>query len=592
MKDSVMTPDIWITFAVIAGMFLLLFFHWYTAEVVVIGAVLILVWTGVLTIEEAFNGFTSEGILVIASLFIIMTTLQKHPAFTKITSVVFGGKQTLRSGLRRMMVVTGGLSSFMNNTPLVLLLTPVVKRWADKHSYSPSKLLIPLSYATIIGGMCTLLGTSTNLVVHTLLLKEGYEGLSLFELAYVGIPFFLVAVIYLLTIGYKWLPNHPSVQIDDIQSSQFIVEAVVQDHFEWVGKSVEAAGLRHLNNSYLMAILRQGECIFPVTPHQKLKMDDHLLLVGDSSSAEEIRAMQGLEIQQSSYKFMNHESELKLVEATIPNDSSYISLSIKDIQFRSQFGGVVIAVYRNGQRINQKIGSIRLRSGDMLYILSDESIRHHTSNNLLLLASHHSPFQKANLKDWIPMMLFGMMITTVAFGIVSIVHAALTTALLMFLIKKITFNEAKEAIKWDVLLVIGGAFGIAEAMMKSGAAEYLTMGIIGLMPYYSPLILLMLTYLITNILTELITNNAAAVIMFPIAMSLVHEFSLNAEPFAIAIAIAASASFSTPIGYQTNLLVYGSGQYRFIDFVKVGTPLNLIGLLISIIIIPIIWPMT
>ncbi|MCF6136897.1 SLC13 family permease [Pseudalkalibacillus berkeleyi] len=584
--------EIWITYTVIGFMFLFLIANWYSAEVVILSAVIILIWSGILTIPEAFNGFINEGVLTIASLFVIMNTLQKHPAFIKITKIIFGNKQTLKSGLVRMMAVTGAFSSLMNNTPLVILLTPIVKKWSDKYNIYPSKLLIPLSYAAIIGGMCTLLGTSTNLVVHTLLQKEGYDGFSLFELSFIGIPFFVIALIYMITFGHKLLPERVSIHMDDLQSTQFNVQAIVNDSFPWIGKSIEQAGLRHLKQSYVMAILRQGEFIFPVTPDQKICLNDHLLLVGDQLSADELKRFEGLSIQASNFEIGGQGSEFKLLEATIPLHSAFISLSIKEIGFRAKYGGVVVAVYRNGLRMNGKVGSIRLKAGDMLYILTTkDTVQYERLERNLLLLSTYTPEKEVKMRDWIPVILFGLMISVVTFGLVQVAQAAITTALLLLILRSTTFNDAKDSIKWDVLFIIGGAFGIAEAMIKTGAAQYLSNVLLRSLDQLTPFFLLLLIYVITNLLTELITNNAAAVIMFPIAMSFVQELSLNPEPYAVAIAIAASASFSTPIGYQTNLLVYSTGQYRFNDFIKVGIPLNILGLIISIMIIPFVWPL-
>ncbi|WP_408010755.1 SLC13 family permease [Pseudalkalibacillus sp. A8] len=585
--------DIWITYIIIGLMFLFLLTNLYSAEVIVLSAVLILVWSGVLSLSEAFGGFINEGVLTIASLFIIMNSIQKHPSFSNITRIVFGDKQTLRSGMSRMMFVTGGLSSFMNNTPLVVLFTPIVKKWAEKQSIFPSKLLIPLSYASIIGGMCTLIGTSTNLVLHTLLQREGYKGFSLFELAYVGVPFFIIALLYMLFFGYRLLPKHDTNYLQTIRSPKFIVEVQVNERFSGIGKTLEDAGLRHLKKCYVMAILRQGDWIFPVSPTQKVNIGDHLLFVGDESCSEEIEQIIGLTIEHSRYDFTDHHNDFKLVEATVPQYSSYVSERISEIKFRTRYGGVVVAVYRKGRRINEKIGSIRLRAGDMLVILTtSDSVKNDRSSKNLLVLDVYPTDKNGTFRDWIPVCLFGLMLLMVTFGIMQIAHAAITTAIILILLKVTTFDEAMDSIKWDILFIIGGAFGIATAMTKTGAADYMVNLVFLNLEYMTPFLLLIGVYLVTNILTEIITNNAAAVIMFPIVLSFVNELSLNPHPFAVVLAIAASASFSTPIGYQTNLLVYSSGQYRFTDFVKVGIPLNIIGFIITMIIVPIVWPLS
>ncbi|WLD94960.1 SLC13 family permease [Alkalihalobacillus sp. AL-G] len=585
--------EILITYSVIFVMFLFLVMNWYSAEIVILSVVMILVWTGIISLSEAFVGFTNEATLTIAALFVIMTTIQKHPSFSKVTGLVFGGKQTLRGGLSRMMVVTAGVSGFMNNTPLVVLLTPIVKKWCKKHSIYPSKLLIPLSYAAIIGGMCTLIGTSTNLVVHTLMLKEGFTGFTVFELALIGVPIFVFALIYMTLLGHRLLPDYPGNYSDVKEYPQFFVEVQVNEDYPLVGKTIKEAGLRTLKRGYVMAILRQGECLFPVSSQQIIKKSDHLLFVGDTSCAEEINQFTGLTVEKIGYEFTYFGNDYKFVEAVVPQHSEFITNKIRDLNFRSKYDGVVVAVYRNGTRINEKIGTIRLKAGDMLYILTSDnsSLPMRASGNLILLTNHSSS-KGVSLRDWIPVTVFGLMITCVALGVLQITQAAITTVILFLLLRFTTFEEAKDSIKWEVLFIIGGAFGIAEALINSGAAEHVANSLLFGFGNSGPIALLVMAYLITNLLTELITNNAAAVIVFPIIMTIVNEFSFNPEPFAVAIAIASSASFATPIGYQTNLLVYSSGQYRFSDFLKIGLPLNIVCFITSIIMIPLFWPLT
>ncbi|WP_257349088.1 SLC13 family permease [Pseudalkalibacillus decolorationis] len=587
-----MTADIFITFFVLGFMFLFLILNYISVEVVILGALMVLLWGGILTLDEAFAGFINEGVITIASLFIMMHMVQKHPLFPKLTRFIFGNKQTLLSGMTRMMTVTASCSSLMNNTPLVVLFTPIVKRWSNLHSIFPSKLLIPLSYAAILGGMCTLIGTSTNLVVHTLLQKNGFDGFSIFELAFVGVPLFFFALLYMVVIGKKLLPNIQSDPKDVSMNSQ-LIEVQVNEDFQWVGQTIKEAGLRELKQSYIMAILRQGECLFPVSPNQKIQMFDQLIFVGDTTCYKEIETIPGLSLGETKCEFITHESELSWVEAVVPQHSSLVSQRIRNLNFRSRFGGVIVGVYRNGKRINEKIGSIRIKSGDMLYILTSKDLSQFQSvNNTMCLLTSHSSAKKATVRDWLPLIAFGSMVGLVVLGFLEIAFAAISTAIVSLIVSRTTFDEVKDSIKWDVLFVVGGAFGIAEAMNKTGAAEYLATQLFLIVDPMTPLILLMIVYILTNVLTEMITNNAAAVIVFPIMMSMVQEMSLNPEPYAVAIAIAASASFSTPIGYQTNLLVYSSGQYRFLDFMKIGFPLNVICFVVTSLTVPLFWPLS
>jgi di/tricarboxylate transporter len=393
-------------------------------------------------------------------------------------------------------------------------------------------------------------------------------------------------------LGSRILPEHDTNFIRSVKRASFMVDVSVGEAFSGIGKSIEEAGLRHLKKGYVMAVLRQGEWFFPVSPTQKIHLGDRLIFIGEDVCADELAPIKGLTIEHSQKAFPLHDLEYKMVEATVPQHSSLIGTQLSDVKFRTMFGSIVIAVYRNGNRINQKIGSIRLKAGDMLILVhSMEVMKSQEFTKQLILLKERTTSNKGTFKDWLPVLLFGAMILSVTFGGIPITSAAITTALLLVLMRVTTFDEAISSIKWDILFVIGGAFGIAEAMEKSGAADFLVVYLFSNMELVSPFILLIVVYLITNLMTEIITNNAAALLMFPIVISFVEGMDLNPEPYAVALAIAASSSFSTPIGYQTNLLVYSSGQYRFIDFLKVGVPLNIIGFLTAITVIPIFWPL-
>lgn len=410
------------TLFVTAVMFIFLIFERFPPVLIVFLAAISLLAGGVISSEEMLAGFSNEGVGVIAALFVLIAAIEKNRWNERFSLWLFGKEQTLSGGLKRMMVMTSAVSAFFNNTPIVLMLTPIVKNWAVKRGFSPSKFLLPLSYAAIFGGMCTLIGTSTNIVVNAYLKQKGFDGFSMFEFGLIGVPCTIVGIFYMLKFGVKWLPNHQA------------------DAAEW--------------------------------PH-----DDDM----------------------------------------------------------------------------------------------EKTTLHPT------------------LKNFVPMIVLVFIVASVSFNLLPLITASFLGVAVLFLSKTISADEARDAIDWGLLILIGSSFGIAKALENSGLAIFAGDWMVQYLQGSTPYAALAVVYGVTVLVTELITNNAAAAIVLPIAFSIAEKLHLHPEPFAMAVAIAASAGFATPIGYQTNLIVYGPGKYRFTDFLKVGPILNILFMIVAVFGIPLFW---
>ncbi|MDL4838962.1 SLC13 family permease [Aquibacillus rhizosphaerae] len=565
-------------------------------DMVVFSVLVIFLISGLLTPEEALKGFSNQGMLTIALLFILAGAVQKSGLIDQMMKVWLNKSKSLKGSMIRFYVPTALLSGFLNNTPIVVTFTPIIKKWCEERNIAPSKFLIPLSYVTILGGTITLMGTSTNLVVHGMLLDFGLEGFSIFQLAVVGIPITLAGLVYLFTIGYKLLPEHKGFSAKVKQDSkEYIAEMTVESSFPHINQTVQQAGLRELKGLYLIEIIRGKERISPVRSTTSIQAQDRLIFTGLISTIADLQKTRGLTLETGTDLELDDlkNGTSQLIEAVVSHQSSLLSKSIKQSQFRSKFDAGVIAVHRNNERIKSKVGDIVLKPGDALLLLAGPDFidKYHESHDFYVVSTMVTPktLNRNLTKGWFSIILLMLMITTVTLGLLSMFKAMALAVFLLLLTKIISAEEAKRYVQFHVLLLIASSFGVGAAMTKTGLAEWIAEGLIHVGQPFGLIALLVLIYLVTNIFTELITNSAAAVLMIPIGLEIAESMNLDPMGFAVIIAIAASASFITPIGYQTNLIVYGPGGYKFIDYVKVGTPLSIIVMIISVFIVNNVW---
>jgi di/tricarboxylate transporter len=542
--------------------------------------------------------FGNEGLLTVGVLFVVAAGLVETGGLTLISERLLGRPQSVGQAQARLMPPVAGLSAFLNNTPVVAMFLPIVNEWSRKHRLSTSKLLLPLSYAAVLGGTCTLIGTSTNLVVQGLLIEArrtdpAVPVMGMFTIGAVGLPAAVLGIGYILLVSRWLLPNRESAGVRLSNPREYTVEMLVEPRSSVDGLTIERAGLRHLPGMYLAGIERAGESIVAVGPEEVLRGNDRLLFVGVVDSVVDLKKVRGLvPATDQVFKLTAPRHNRCLIEAVVSDTCPLIGKSIREGQFRSRYDAAVIAVHRNGERVNQKIGDIVLKPGDTLLLESHPRfLRHHRNNrDFFLVSAVADSHPRRHERAWIAIAILAGMVTVVAVANISVFNAALVAAALMGLTRCCSAEHARRSINWSTLVAIGAALGVGRATETTGLAAAAAQTLIGVVEPLGPWGALLGIYVVTLLFTELVTNNAAAALAFPIAMATAAGLDVNVMPFAIAIAMAASAGFATPLGYQTHLMVYGPGGYRFTDFVKIGVPLDILVMIVTLVVVPMVFP--
>ena len=577
----------YIVLAVIVMIILSLYYEWKGTGFIFMVGISILGVFKILTPKEMLAGFANEQIAVIILLLILGDIIRKNGIIDNFFYGTFMNTKSYKWFLGRMMVMVAGFSAFLNNTPLVAIMIPYVNAWGEKHKISSSKLLIPLSYATILGGCATLIGTSTNLVVNGMVTDRGLEPLKIFDFSLVGVIMIFVGFLYLILFSGKLLPNRVAAMDDlELQSREYIVEARISNRSKSIGKTIENAGLRNLNSLYLVEIIRDDKSIHAVSSQTVLRENDILLFAGDTTSITElINSREGLEVTELS-KF-SEMSKTEVVEIIVSHNSNLISKTAKELNFRGVFDASIIAVHRNGERVSGKLGEVRLRAGDVLLVLAGEDFNQRINNTQdFYIISKVREFKKIPLYKNI-LLLGGIILTLLlsALGIAKLFTALLVLLIVLVFSGTVSPKELSKSIDYNLIIVIALSLALGTAMINSGVAEVIAHQIIGVLKPFGIIGLFLGIFLITNILASLITNKASVAIIFPIALSLAMEMGTNPKPFILLVAFAGAASFLTPIGYQTNLMVYGPGGYKFKDFFKIGLPLTILYMLTTVFVL-------
>ncbi len=604
-----MSFDGWFTIGLVGLVLLALMLTQLAPDVILVAGLTALMLSGILSPDEALAGLANEGMVTVGVLFIVGAGVRETGSVDWIAHRLFGRPEGKTNVVMRLMAPVAALSAFMNNTPLVAMLIPAVADWAKQLRIPVSRVMIPLSFAAILGGTCTLIGTSTNLVVNGMLIRAAEKhpdlphGLSMFDIAWVGLPAALAGMAFITLVGIRLLPDRrPAISRQD-DPREYTVEMMVPIDSPLDGKTIEQAGLRHLEGVYLAEIDRDGTVLPAVSPQERLRDGDRLIFVGIVDSVVELRKIRGLVPSTNQvFKLSAPATERTLVEAVVSDTCPVVGRTIREGRFRTMYNAAVIAVARNGQRLRQKIGDIVLRAGDTLLLESHPSFAMQQRNNrdFFLVSTVEDSTPPRHERALLSMGILLGMVTLVTLGQsgwfegtllakVSMLKASLAAAGLMLVTRCVSVSAARKSIDWSVLLAIAASFGIGAALEKTGAAQEMAEGMIRLAggnAWGS----LAVVYAVTLIVTELITNNAAAALMFPLALATSRDLSANPMPFIIAVMMAASAGFATPIGYQTNLMVYGPGGYRFSDYVKVGVPLDILVGVVTVGLAPLVWP--
>jgi di/tricarboxylate transporter len=582
----------WFSIAITTLCFTTLALTRYSADIVMVGGLTLLLLAGVLSPEQALSGLANEGMVTVGVLYVVVAGLRETGGIGWIVHSVLGRPRSLQRAQIRLMAPVAVISAFLNNTPVVAMFIPAISDWAKRNSLSVSKLMIPLSYASIAGGTCTLIGTSTNLVVNGLLIREtGSAGLSMLELAWIGVPVMLMVFIFIL-LGSKWLlPERiPAISRYD-DAREYTVEMLVENGSKLSGKSIEEAGLRQLPGMFLIEIDRQGQIMPAVSSYEVLRDGDRLIFAGVIESVVDLQKTQGLTpASKQIYKLGSSRQDRVLVEAVVSDSCPLAGKSVCKGRFRNFYNAVIIAVARNGKRVQQKIGDIVLRPGDTLLLESHHSFaeQQRNSRDFFLVSEIEGTNPPQYQKAMLAMTILVLMILAVTTGWLSMLKASLLAAGLMILTRCTTGREARRSVDWQILIVIAASFGLGSALHSTGAAESIAALLIDFAGG-STGISLALMFFVTALLSAVATNNAAAVIMFPIALTTASNLGVSVMPFVITLMVAASTSFATPIGYQTNLMVYGVGGYRFSDYLRIGVPLTILVGLMTILLVPQVW---
>jgi di/tricarboxylate transporter len=547
---------------------------------------------GIITPEEAFSGFANPTVAVVGVLFMMSAALRETGALDMTLGRFLSKSHDATTGTARITIPVAGLSAFLNNAPIVAMMTPSVIDWARRNSLSPSRFLIPLSYASILGSTNSIIGTSTNLIVAGMITAAGMAPMGFFELAPVGLPITAVGLLYLIFIAPRWLPDRadPGEALGE-RRREYISTMVVDPSCALVGQTIEEAGLRHLPGLFLVEIDRGSRIITPIAPDEQIEAEDHLVFAGVVSTIVDLQRIRGLvplsedDVSASSFRH-------RLVEAVVSSSSPLVGKTIRASNFRSNYDAAVIAVHRNATRLPGKIGEIRLQPGDTLLMQSSpDFIRRHRNSPDFYLASELPGTEKPRFdRAWVALGVLCAMVISVSLGLIPIAFASFAAVGVLLLTRCITPMKARQSVDWSILIVIASSLGIAGAMQKTGAAAMVAELLVGAFGNVSPLGALILIYALCVLMSEFLHHNASVAIMFPIAVATANQVGADPRPFVMTVAIAAACCFMSPIAYQTHLLVYGAGGYRFADFIRVGLPLNLLCAIIALALAPRVWP--
>ncbi|MFC0703332.1 SLC13 family permease [Marinobacter persicus] len=560
-------------------------------HMVMLAVLVVLSATGILEPDQALSGFSNTGLVTVVALFVVAAGIHHSGGVDLLVHHLLGNPGTTRRAQARIALPVTLLSGFLNNTPVVATMIPAVHAWSRKIGIPPSKLMIPLSYAAILGGSLTMIGTSTNLVVNGQYQQlTGSDSFSIFAITKVGLPVAVIGLVAILVFMPRWLPSRKDQQKFG-SVNEFTLEVAVAHGGPLVGKSVGEAGLRELDRLYLVEIERNGSVVTAVPSEEHLRGGDRLVFAGDTQAISDLLRINGIvpSVHDDEPALSKDRAERRLVEAVLSPQSNVLGQTIRDARFRDRYGAVVLAVARGGERVPGNLGNIRLRPGDVLLLEARPAfVSRQRYNKDFLLINDLDTEPPRHDRAWLSWGILFTLVGLAALGVVSMLNAALVGAALVILTGCCSVGQAQKAIDVPVALTIASAFALGAALEQTGAASYLAEGVIGLSGD-NLLLTLILVYVVVSVLTEMLTNNAAAILMVPVVLSLTRTLGVDAEPFMIAIMMAASASFATPLGYQTNMMVLGPGGYRFSDFVRVGLPMNLLVGAASIVVIVLVY---
>ena len=585
-----------VTLILVAAM-LLLITEKLPVDLTSIGIIVVLTITGILTPTEAIAGFASPAVITVGAMFLISKGMIRTGAVGFISQMVSRysrGRPTLAIFL--ILVIVGTASAFINNTPVVVLFIPIILSLSCELDFSPSKVLIPVSYASILAGTCTLIGTSTNIIISDLSAKHGLGSLGMFELSPLGVPIALLGIFFLFFAAPKLMPSmhNPVCELKDDKHRRYLAELQVPHGSRIIGENPESYFSQKYPGMEVLELIRYSHVFYPDRDAVKIAPDDLLLVKGSANDLVEILHddMVELPMAEQGLNFEAEEKQALIVELIIPPQSSLLGERLVTSRLRRDPDIHIIAIKRRELHYAEpKVKDIRLKIGDILLVRlpgsSLERLRGET--DFIIVEDVHHEIEHKRLASR-AFLIFGAMVVAASTGLADILVCALAAAFLMILTGCLQLRDAYRAMEGRVLLIIIAMIAMSAALEKTGTAEIYARAFLGLLSGLSPAYVLSGVLLLTSISTHVLSNNATAILLLPIAISAAQGLGVDPKPFIVAVCFGASACFATPIGYQTNLLVYGPGGYRFSDFFKLGMPLNLLVLIMSSLFIPLIWP--
>ncbi|MBL9147765.1 MAG: SLC13 family permease [Phycisphaerae bacterium] len=556
------------------------------ADVAMLAGLIVLAILGLVNASQAVSGFANEGMLTVATLYVVVAGLQSTGAISRLTGPLLRNVRTERGALMRLCIPIAAISAFLNNTPIVAVMIPVVTDWAKRTRIPVSRLLMPLSYATILGGTVTLIGTSTNLVVLGLIQSQmkaaevpGLRPIGFFDLTYVGVPLALIGVAYIIIATPKLLPiRTPVLDVDD-DARRYTARVRVIPNGPFDGKSIEAAGLRNLQGLFVAEIERGDDTLSAPAPETVLRGGDVIVFAGVLETVRDLLTTRGLASAESDPE--PDQRAHTLTEAVVGTSFPGLGQTIRDFGFRGRYDAVILAVARDGKRVQGRIGDVIPEPGDTLLIQADPEFakRWRDSRDFFLVGRVDGSASVSHERAWIAVGILVVMVAAATWN-GNMLGAAAVAAGLMLLTRCVSATQARNSIDLSTLLTIAASIGISRAVETTGLGKFVGEGLVRLAQGHAVGSIAAI-YVATMIFTAVVSNSAAAAIMFPIALGAAAQIGGDPMPYVLAILFAASADFATPIGYQTNLMVYGPGGYRFSDYLRLGIPLNLLALIVT-----------
>jgi di/tricarboxylate transporter len=603
-----MTWEILFVFAVL--LFAIVSFIWerISADLTAITVFGVLIFVSMISkseelpaLEQLLGVFANSAPLTIAAMFIVSGALERTGAIDLITAYLRRlVKLPYRSFIFVMVIGVAAVSAFINNTPVVIVLMPVVLTLSREMGIASSKLLIPLSYASIFGGTCTLLGTSTNLLASGILVDSGHAPIGMFELAAVGLPILACGTLYLVLFGNKLLPHRETLTsiLSDEERKEFMTEAFVRAGSELKGQTALESGMLKGRGIRLLEIVRHGVAVTGDPKRTKLEVGDRLVLACRPSGVAEANSMKGIALRGEISAGLETIAmdEGAIVEGVVGPHATILGKTLGEINFRQRFRMVVVAVHRKGHNQRDRLDSLRLQPGDTLLMMGSTKAINSltTSEEIILLDRPRVPARSVRAKMPIAISVTIAIVTLATLNIVPIVAAVTLGVAILMLTGCVKPKDAYGSVEWSILMIIFGMLALGQAMDSTGASLLIAENMIELVQSFAPehlqsVMMLAFVYIITSTFTEFLSNNAAVALMVPITLGIATTLGIDPRPLVVGACIAASASFATPIGYQTNTYVYGVGGYKFFDFTKVGLPLNIICFIVTVIVVPKFW---